>query len=270
MLHLINSFFKFATTHGLRSAFEKVTRYLSGQKPLSIAPFAFPPDGDVKDNIRTQYDFEGDLVDIFTGNDRESVYKWHHYIPIYDRHFSRYRGTTVRLLEIGVYRGGSLRIWREYFGPQALIYGIDIDPASRQFDGLAAQVRIGSQDDGRFLEAVIKEMGGVDIVIDDGSHVMQHIMKSLTTLYPLLSDKGIYLIEDLHTAYSSDHGGGYHGRDNIFNVVRKLTDDMHRWYHSNTVRAPGIGDALFGIHVYDSVVVLEKSLRHRPVHSMIP
>jgi len=269
-MHLVSSFFKRVEEQGVRSALGKVASYLTGQKPMSIAPFAFPPDGDVKDNIRTRYDFEGDLVDIFTGNDKESVYKWHHYIPIYDRHLSRYRGTTIRMLEIGVYRGGSLHMWREYLGSQAIIYGVDIDPACRQFDGLAGQVRIGSQDDARFLKSVVAEMGGVDIVVDDGSHVMQHIVKSLTTLYPLLSDNGIYLIEDLHTAYSRDHGGGYHGRDNVFNFVRKLSDDMHRWYHGHPVCAPGIGDALLGIHTYDSIVVLEKSLRHRPVHSTIP
>lgn len=269
-MRLASSFFNAVKTQGLRHALERVARHIKGGKPTNYASFAFPPDGDVKGNIRSQYDFEGDLVDIFTGNQGESVFKWHHYIPVYDRYLSRYRGSAVKFLELGVYRGGSLRMWREYFGQKAIIYGIDIDPACRRFDGRAGQVRIGSQDDERFLQNVVDEMGGVDVVLDDGSHVMQHIRKSLVTLYPLLTDNGIYMIEDLHTAYSIDHGGGYGGRDNFFNLVRQLTDDMHRWYHSSQVRHPGVGDALLAIHVYDSMVILEKSLRHRPVHSMIP
>ena len=106
------------------------------------------------------------------GNEGVKVHKWHHYLPLYDRYFGQYRGTPVKFLEIGVNNGGSLQMWRRYFGPDAVICGIDINPDCAQYDGQSGMVRIGSQDDPEFLASVIEEMGGIDAVLDDGSHRM--------------------------------------------------------------------------------------------------
>jgi hypothetical protein len=181
---------------------------------VDLEKYAFDKSLDIKKDIQEKYGYDGDLLDIFVNNKDHMVQKWHHYIPLYDRHFSRFRGKKVRLLEIGVCRGGSLQIWRKYFGSGAIIYGIDIDPECARFDGVAAEVRIGSQDDHDFLGSIIAEMGGVDLIIDDGSHHMHHICSSLNFLFPLLSNGGIYMIEDLHTAYSRGYGGGYRSKSN--------------------------------------------------------
>ena len=93
-------------------------------------------DGDVRASIKERYSFDGDLLDIFTEGVEKPVHKWHHYIPIYDRYFSRWRNTNFRFLEIGVWNGGSLEMWRKYFGDEAVIFGIDIDEDCRRFDGL--------------------------------------------------------------------------------------------------------------------------------------
>ena len=125
-----------------------------------------------------------DIAELFWSNSGTIVHKWHHYLPIYDRYFSRFRGTPVRMLEIGVSKGGSLKLWRDYFGVKATIFGIDIDPACAVYDGQHASVRIGSQDDSGFLRSVIAEMGGVDLILDDGSHMGRHIRASLDVLFP--------------------------------------------------------------------------------------
>lgn len=132
------------------------------------------------------------------------VHKWHHYLPLYDRYLAPYRerAAPVRMLEIGVAEGGSLELWRGYFGPQATIFGVDLNPACAAFDGEHAQVRIGSQADEKFLAGVIREMGGVDIVLDDGSHVAAHVRASFDALFPLLAEDGLYIVEDTHGAYS--------------------------------------------------------------------
>ena len=98
------------------------------------------------------------------------VHKWHHYLPIYEKYFSPYRDVAPKFLEIGVSKGGSLALWRKYFGSKATIFGIDRDLACQALDGENGQVRIGSQDDPDFLKNVVSEMGGVDIILDDGSH----------------------------------------------------------------------------------------------------
>ena len=226
-------------------------------------------DGDVAADLRDRLGYDGPLLDIYAHQLGELVHKWHHYLPIYDRYFADWRGKPLKFLEIGVYKGGSLEMWRRYFGNAATIFGIDIDPACAAYDGRSGQVRIGSQADPDFLARVVEEMGGVDIVLDDGSHKMHHIRKSLDALFPKLSDDGLYMIEDLQTAYWLKFGGGRFARRNFFNHVRALIDDMHHWYHAGKRRAPGIGDQIGAMHIHNAIVVLEKGANPRPVHSQV-
>lgn len=232
------------------------------------APFTFKG-GDIAADIREKYDFGGDLVDFFAENEGGLVKKWHQYLPVYDRYFSAWRNKPVRFLEIGVSQGGSLQMWRKYFGPEARIFGIDILEACARLDGEAGGVRIGSQTDPAFLRSVVEEMGGIDLVLDDGSHKIKHWKASLEVLFPLLNQGGVYMIEDIHCTYVPDYGGGVRSRDNFFNYIRWIIDDMHRWYHAVPPRVPELDRLVSGIHVYDSIVVFEKNPVHPPVVSRV-
>lgn len=234
-----------------------------------IAKYRLPSDTDPEQELRQKYPDMGDLLGLYAGNTGPQVHKWHHYLPLYERYMSRWRDRPVRFLEIGVSKGGSLQMWRKFFGPEAVIYGIDILESCAALNGQAAQVRIGSQDDPAFLRSVVDEMGGLDLVLDDGSHHMQHIEASLDVLFPLLSDGGTYMIEDLHTAYWPRFGGGLQAPGNFFNSVRGLIDDMHHWYHSAPPRRPDLSAMITGMHVHDSIVVLDKGKVHPPVHSIV-
>lgn len=231
--------------------------------------FEFDQLDEIQPRIKNLYGYSGKLLEIFAGNQGEIVHKWHHYIPIYDRYLSRYRGTNAKILEIGVQNGGSLSMWRNFFGHQATLFGIDIDPSCAALNGKCGQVRIGSQSDTDFLESIVAEMGGVDVVIDDGSHIMGDIRKSLTTLFPLLNDGGLYLIEDLHTCYWKTWGGGYKSRASFFHMVSELIDDMHHWYHDSGVKHNNLGNAISGMHIYDSMVIFDKGPVHTPAHSKV-
>jgi len=224
----------------------------------------------VEHDIRSKYNFQGDLARIYAENKGYLVHKWHHYIPLYERYFGPFRGKPVRFLEIGVSKGGSLQMWRQYFGPEAVIFGVDINPECAQLNGLAGQVRIGSQDDPAFLASVVEEMGGVDLILDDGSHQMAHIPVTLQALFPLLNQGGLYMIEDLHTAYWETFGGSYRSPQNFFStVVQDLIDDMHHWYHKDGQKRPEVSDFCPAVHVHDSIVVLEKQRVLKPSRSMI-
>lgn len=224
---------------------------------------------DILGDIRERCGYSGDLAEIYAGQSGALAHKWHHYIPLYDRYFSPYRGTPVKFLEIGVSRGGSLDIWRRYFGPGATIFGIDIEQKCRRFDGRSGAVRIGSQDDPGFLAEVVEEMGGVDIVLDDGSHEMAHVKASLDALFPKLSVGGIYAIEDLHTAYWPQWGGGPANPDNFFARLRPIIDGMHRHYQREKTEYPDYAPWISGIHVHDSMVFFEKTQPLSPVHSKV-
>lgn len=252
----------------MKSIWTQIAPWLRKVHGKSFDSFAFKGDS-VKAHISGIYSYKGKLLEHFASNKDYKVHKWHHFIPLYDRYFGRYVGKPVRFLEIGVSDGGSLQIWRNYFGPQAIIFGIDIDPRCASLNGKSAQVRIGSQDDPAFLAKVIEEMGGIDVILDDGSHQMTHIKATLLALFPKIASDGIYAIEDLHTAYWHDFGGGFLFGQNFFKLLTQVIHDMHHWYHFRRPVYGSIASQCVGIHVHDSFVVLEKGAVHPPVHSII-
>jgi hypothetical protein len=210
---------------------------------------------------RLRLESKSELARLFYNHRGRLVDKWVHYLDIYERHLGPLRNSQVRMLEIGVLEGGSLELWREYLGMDAVIFGIDIDPGcANRFDP-PNQVRIGSQDDRRFLERVVSEMGGINVVLDDGSHINRHQIASFQILFPMLAEGGLYLIEDLHTSYwPGVFEGGLRRRGTGIELVKGLIDEMHDWYRRRSPRVPNIG----AIHVYDSMVVLEKRAAVRP------
>ncbi|GMG85229.1 hypothetical protein LNKW23_44460 [Paralimibaculum aggregatum] len=207
---------------------------------------------------------------IYDSHDGARALKWLHYPEIYERHFGPLRGKPIRILEIGVAYGGSLEIWRRFFGSEAIIYGIDIDPSCAVHDGKAGSVRIGSQTDAAFLRSVVEEMGGIDLVIDDGSHDNRHIQASLDVLFPLLAEGGIYLVEDLHCSYWPRYSGGYAWPGAFYNRLKVMIDDMHHWYHGRGERIAATAGHLHAIHVYDSIAILEKRRVPEPVMTRRP
>jgi hypothetical protein len=189
--------------------------------------------------------------------------KWAHYFPIYTRHFSPYRGRPVRILEIGIYRGGSLDMWRWFFGPQVTLVGIDIDPDAKAAADPRHVVEIGDQTDADFLRRVAEEHGPFDIVIDDGGHEMDQQIITAQTLFPLLADGGVFLVEDCHTSYWESYQGG-RGRPGTFmEWAKQRLDDVNGFHQPGPVDPVWTGQ-LDAVHVYDSVVVLDKRTRFAP------
>ena len=213
---------------------------------------------------------DGGLTDVFFAQQGRQVHKWVHYLGIYERYLRSYRGTGVKMLEIGVNKGGSLDLWRDYFGPSATIFGIDIDPECANHVTAPKQVRIGSQDDPAFLKRIIEEVGAPDIILDDGSHIGRHQRASFDVLFPLLKDNGLYIIEDMHSAYW--HGlyeGGFRRKGTAIEHVKEMIDDMHAWYH-NHVRSRH-SDQISAIHVHDLITVIEKiAAKPRPTRVIVP
>ena len=219
------------------------------------------------DSVPLEEQMSTDMHRLFYGNTGALVHKWRHYLSVYDRHLSQYRGTQVRLLEIGVSRGGSLSLWRQYFGSHAKIFGIDVDPRCKSFDGRDAAVRIGSQADVSFLSSVVKELGGIDVVIDDGSHVFLDQLGSLRFLFPLLSPDGVYLCEDTHTSYwGAGYRGGVGESESFIGLTKRLIDDLHADFHSHSEALPLANRTINSIHIYNSIVVIEKKVTPRPSH----
>jgi hypothetical protein len=189
--------------------------------------------------------------------------KWIHYFPIYTEHFSRFRGRPVRVLEIGVYRGGSLDMWRWFFGPDATLVGADIDERAREVSAPDHVVEIGDQTDPEFLRSLSERYGPFDIVIDDGGHEMRQQIVTAETMFPLLAEGGVLLTEDCHTSYWDAYQGGT-GRPGTFIEWCKAKVDDVNGYHQPQPLDRVWTDTLGSVSFYDSVVVLKKQQRFAP------
>jgi len=159
----------------------------------------------------------------------------HFYTQHYSSHFESFRAKEINMLEIGVggykkpLKGGkSLRMWKKYF-PFGKIFSIDIyDKSPLQEDRI--KIFRGSQVDEAFLDEVVKEIGEIDLIIDDGSHINEHVIETFKLLFPKLKDGGIYAIEDTQTSYWEKYGGDSEDLNNpktMMNFFKSLTDALN-------------------------------------------
>ncbi|SCB49299.1 class I SAM-dependent methyltransferase [Rhizobium multihospitium] len=140
-----------------------------------------------------------DEIGLEFGTDKASNH--HDFLRFYERRLSQLKERAqLLILEIGVYRGGSVRTWSKYF-PQAIVVGLDVTPDCRKYESGNVYVRIGDATDSSFLFDVISEFGRPDLIIDDGSHRWDHQITSLQMLFPLLKQDGFYIVEDLDTSF---------------------------------------------------------------------
>lgn len=212
---------------------------------------------------------KGDLERIFDDLEPGSSRKWRHYFPIYERHLARYRGAEPCLVEIGVAGGGSLQLWKRYFGPGARIYGIDVDPAAAAFADDEITVFVGDQADRDFLREVAFEVAPIDILIDDGGHTMDQQRVTFEELFGEIDPNGIYICEDLHTSYRPGYGGGYRKKSSFIEYAKGFIDAVNAWHsRSRKLRVSEFTRSVEGLHFYDSVLVVEKAPVGPPVEAI--
>jgi 23S rRNA U2552 (ribose-2'-O)-methylase RlmE/FtsJ len=195
----------------------------------------------------------------FLSHQGRSALKWKHYFPIYERHFARYVNRPVTMIEIGCGEGGSLQLWKKYFGPNARIIGIDINPRCKSYEEDQIYVRIGNQADEAFLADVVREFGTPDIVLDDGSHIMLDMITTFRYLYQRTNVHGVYLVEDVHTAYMEKFGGGLRREGSFIEICKDLIDELGaETAGPGGAKATEFTRTTLGISFYDSVVAFER------------
>ena len=220
----------------------------------------------------------GELFDIFKSSDK--THKWHHYFPIYTSRFQQFKDKPIRILEIGVQRGGSLEMWRKWFHPETVIVGLDINEECIKFDDPESltHVRIGDQTDTAFLRAVTDEFGPFDIIMDDGGHTTNQMITSFNALFRnSLTDEGLYLVEDTHSNYVDK----FIDSDLTFvDYAKNMIDLMHEHYvlagspkefrtdletsSLSEMEVPYLTAWVESITFYDSIIAIAKKRRSLP------
>ncbi len=198
------------------------------------------------------------LFQYFLDNKERPIHKNLHYFAAYDKHFSPFVGRPMTMFEIGTGGGGSSQMWKRYFGPLARIVTMDINPERTAFEDGQVKVRIGDQSDTEFLAAILDEFGTPDIVLDDGSHRMDHVTKSFRYLYPRTAVNGVYLVEDVHTAYLENYGGGFRKPGSFIELCKDLIDELNADWTNGMMPPTQFSQATVSMHFYDSIVVFER------------
>jgi hypothetical protein len=207
------------------------------------------------------------LREIYQEHDDRLVHKWNHYIEVYDKFFSSFRNKEIVFLEIGVSHGGSLQVWRKYFGEKALIIGVDINPECKKFEEGNTKIFIGSQTDESFLTDLKSKIPAVDILIDDGGHTMKQQFITFKILYEHVKVNGLYVCEDLHTSYWYEYGGGLRKRNSFIEFSKSFIDNLHGWYMTKQNKKRtfnNITTSVRGLHFYDSMLIIEKENITKP------
>ena len=209
-----------------------------------------------------------DLERYFSQNTGRLIHKWNHYFEIYERHFNRFRGKEVTILEIGVFHGGSLQMWKNYFGSKARIFGIDMNPKCKDLEEENIKIFIGSQADRKFLRSVKDQIPDLDILIDDGGHRMQQQIITFEELFDKVRNDGVYVCEDLLTSYQLTYGGGHKRRGTFIEYSKDLIDSINA-YHSEqrSLKVNSFTRSADSLHFYDSMLVIEKRPREKPYHT---
>lgn len=195
--------------------------------------------------------------------------KWgsHFYTTHYQTHFKKFRFKKINFLEIGVggyndpYAGGhSLRMWKAYF-PFAKIYSLDIyDKAPQEEHRI--KIYKGSQVDMDFLQSICSEVGDFDLIVDDGSHINEHVIKTFEFLFPKLKKGGIYVVEDTQTSYWSNYGGtseNFDKKGTIYHFFKSLIDGLnHEEFMISEYQKSYYDSTIVSMHFYHNMIFICK------------
>ena len=200
------------------------------------------------------------IEELFDNTELPST-KWTGYFDVYERHLSKFVGKAPKILEIGVLGGGSIELWLKYFGEDTQVIGVDIDPRCLQYKYNGnAQVIMGDQNSPAFWDEFLDKHTDFDIVIDDGSHIMEHQILTLQKTYAHLKTGGVYICEDTHTSYWPRWNGEYGKSGTFLDYAKQLSDTMNQQHFQNKINPAVLKtfENLYSMSFYNSMVVLEK------------
>jgi len=224
-----------STLRGLRYSQEWRTATANHRLPISLTPQLPNP-------LRSYFD---------SHTQGRGIWKWLHYFDIYHRHLKKFVGREVRILEIGIYSGGSLEMWRNYFGSKCHIYGVDIEESCSVYNNDYIDVFVGDQADRGFWKAFKDKVHAIDILIDDGGHKSEQQIVTLEEMLPHLSPGGIYLCEDIHRTHN-EFASYLHG------LIKSLNSLEHS-EPTRGVRPTQFQSWIKSINFYPYVTVIEKA-----------
>jgi hypothetical protein len=237
--------------------YQRAARLLVRSAPMIVRGYRFGADArpvDAPASIRP-LDAGEDVLRSYFEAHREGlgIHKGRHYFELYARHLAGFVGRDVVVVEVGVYSGGSLEMWKAYFGEHATIHGVDIQEECRAYGGDRIHIHVGDQADRAFWARFKEEVPFIDVLIDDGGHHPTEMRVTFEELFPVLRPGGVYICEDIISNQFLAYLGGF--------AEHLMT------YASIPPAEPGVASAagsmqraVRSIHLYPFLAVVERTL----------
>jgi len=174
------------------------------------------------------------------------------YFQAYDDLFSSYRGKEITFVEVGVLGGGSLFMWRDFFGPKARIIGIDLNPNAKKWEDHGFEIFIGSQSDQAFWKKFSHEIGPIDIVLDDGGHTYEQQIITTESLLGNIKDGGMIVVEDTHTSYMDGFGPKKYS---FVEYTKNIFDNINQRF--GKFSSHSADQRIWSIEIFESIVAFK-------------
>ena len=179
--------------------------------------------------------------------------KYKNYFFIYDKLFNEYKNKNITFVEIGVFSGGSLFMWKNFFGKKARIICIDLNPESKKFEKYGFKIFIGDQSKESFWKTFFKKIGKVDLVLDDGGHTNYQQIITTNCCVPNIKDNGMLVVEDVHTSFIKKKWYNP-SKHSYINYCKKLIEDVNSRYPGLKKYNYSLNKYIYSIQNFESIV----------------
>tara|TARA_B100000963_G_scaffold95951_1_gene82732 strand:- start:216 stop:1073 length:858 start_codon:yes stop_codon:yes gene_type:complete len=209
------------------------------------------------------------IYKLFNKSKKYSI-KWSSYFQVYEKIFSRYKNKKIKFVEIGVANGGSLYMWKKYFGKKAKIIGIDLNPRAKKLEKNGFKIYIGNQSDKKFWENFYKKEGKVDLILDDGGHKNLQQISTVHHSLPYINDGGKIVVEDTGTSYVKKEFNNP-SKYSFINYAKNVVDAIHRRSPLLKKELNFYSKKIFLVEFFESIVVFsidsKKCFQNKEVHN---
>lgn len=214
------------------------------------------------------------LKDLFLNSENFS-FKWEKYFDVYEEYFTKFRDKNITFVEIGIYNGGSLKVWRDFFGPKSRIIGIDINPDCKKFEEDGIEIYIGNQSDPIFWKNFFSKVGNVDVILDDGGHTNLDQITTTVQCVDKINDGGILMVEDTLTSYINEYNSKK--SFSFINFAKKIIDDVNytagipefQNKNNNFFFKFSLNKYIYSTHFYESIVVFNIDRKKTYINKII-
>lgn len=184
------------------------------------------------------------------------------YFEVYDAYFSQFIGKKITFVEIGIFSGGSLFMWRDFFGEEARIIGIDLDGNAKKWEKYGFEIFIGDQSSELFWSNFFMEVGEVDIMLDDGGHTYEQQIVTAISSMKNIKDGGLFMVEDVHTSFMREFG--YPSKFTFMEWAKSKIVDINSRFKETNLKQTFFTKNVKSIHFHESIIVfsMNKNIEH--------